>query len=501
MKKKYSLIVATLMLLLLRVTSTYGINSFNNVFVETNATSTTSQTPCEQFDILVILVNNTLQQVEALVAELPENDDQTTSLKDELGSASDEFDEAVSLGKEGFCETAINLLYEILEKLSEIASEALEQESSEDDDYEKTVRSIEFNEKIERAKELLSNIWEAVSQLQSSSINVNNVSSMLNLIQEKLELVEEAISGSNFEEAEELLSEIEELFEEANKMVKELNKPKTVKRASDFFNKTRDRVLKLETQIILILTQENASEKVLDSMGEAFQDVYNELEDIEELISLDNLENALEDFDDFFDELEHTYDILDDAVEEAGEKLEDLAELESWIDYLEDQITELETMGFNVTELWSTMEQINSDYTELKEKIEQGQFESLEEQIEQLEETMETLENKISKILDELEKQEEDKEKEEKDQQTMEDDAEKDKKEDDDDDEKSDKKEKEDEDEDENVDEDVDGDVDEDDEINGDKDEDDDAEKDDKKDKKVTNDNAGKIKNKERKDD
>ncbi len=501
MKKKYSLIVATIMLLLLRVTSTYGINSFSNVFVETNATSTISQTPCEQFNVLVILVNNTLQQVEALVAELPENDDHTTSLKDELGLASDEFDEAVSLAEEGSCETATSLLYEVLEKLGEIASEALEQESGEDEDYEKTVRIIEFNEKIERAQELLSNIWETVDQLQSSSINVNNISSLLNLIQEKLELVEEAISGFNFEDAEELLSEIDELFEEANKMVKELNKPKTVKRASDFFNKTRDRVLKLEDQIVLILTQENASEKVLESVSEAFQDVYNELEDIEELISLEDLENALEDFDDLFDELEDTYDILDDAVEEAGEKLEDLAELESWIDYLEDQITELETIGFNVTELWSTMEQINSDYTEIKEKIEQGQFESLEEQIEQLEEKMETLENKISKIIEELEEQEEDEEKEEKDQQTTEDDENEDEDEneiEDDDDKKGGKK---------------DGDEDEDDEINGDKDEgedegedededeDDDAKKDDKKDKKVTDDNAGKNKNRGRKDD
>lgn len=502
MKKKYSLIVATIMLLLLRVTTSYGAHPLRNVFVETNSSSISSQTPCREFSVLLSLVNNSLQHVEAIYAELPENDYHSKSIKDELYLASEEFDEAVDLGEEGFCENATSLLNDVLDKLSKIASEALEQESSKVDDYETTVRSIEFNEKIEREHELLSNVWEAVNQLASSSINVDNVSDVLNLIQEKLELAKGAILEPDFEEAEGLLSEIDELLEEANKMVKELNKPKEVKRALSFFNKTRNRVLKLENQITDILTQENASENVLETMCEAFQDVYDELEDIEGFISFNDMENAIEDFDDLFDELEDTYDILEDELGEAGEKLEDLSELEAWMEYLEDQITKLGTMGFNVTELWSMMEQIKNNYEELRENTEQGQFESLEERKEQLEEMMENLENKISKIIDELEDQEGDKEKEEKDKQTMEDDEDKDKKEDEDevDDDGSDKggkKGKGNED-------DEDEEIDEDNEVNGDKDEggkegedeDGDKDKDDKKDKKVTDDNLWKNKNK-----
>jgi chromosome segregation ATPase len=338
--------------------------------------------------------------VEAIVYNLPENSEKLDSLKDDLQSATETFNEAIQLNQTGFCGEASIMLSEALQELGEIASEALEHGAEDDDTYESAIEALEIKEKIERAYEILSTIRITVNQVEAMDLNVTLVVDLLSETENTLLLAKNASEANDFERVEDLLSEVEDLFDEAYDRLEEINRPKTFERVTNFLNTTKGRMGTLESRIMEILHQANASQDVLDLVGTAFQEVYVELEDIDQSIYIDDLDDILEDLDDLFDEIEDAYEILGEEVEEAGEYLEELVEYEALIDHLEKKLTELEDAGFNVTELSSILENAESIFRMLQESLEQGDFEGLDEQLDDLEELLEDIEDEVEDMMD-----------------------------------------------------------------------------------------------------
>ncbi|MHA2164181.1 MAG: hypothetical protein ACXABF_17355 [Candidatus Thorarchaeota archaeon] len=360
----------------------------------------TLQSPCELYEGLLLVVNNTKQEVEAIVYNLPENSEELDSLKDDLQSATETFNEAIQLNQTGFCMEASIMLSEALQELGEIASEALEHGAEDDDTYESAVEALEIKEKIERAYEILSSIRITVSQLEAMDLNVTLLVDLLSETEDTLLQAKNASEASDFEVGEDLLEEVEDLLEEAYDRLEEINRPKTFERVTNFLNTTKERMGTLESRIIEILNQANASQDVLDLVGTAFQEVYVELDDIDQSIYIDDLDDILEDLDDLFDEIEDAYEILGEEVDEAGDYLEELVEYEALIDHLEKKLTELDGAGFNVTGLSSMLEDAESIFRGVQESFEQGDFEELDEQLDYLDEVLDDIEDEVEDMMD-----------------------------------------------------------------------------------------------------
>jgi tetratricopeptide (TPR) repeat protein len=401
MDKKKCLMVTTLILLVFRATTTMGFSSPNQVLLGTGSAAVAAgQTPCELFDGLLLVVNDTKQEVEAIVYNLPENSEELDSLKEDLQSATETFNEAIQLNQTGFCEEASIMLSKALHELGEIASEALEHGAEDDDTYESAVEALEIKEKIERAYEILSTIRITVNQLEAMGLNVTLVVDLLSETEETLLQAKNASEANDFERGEDLLSDVEDLFDEAYDRLEEINRPKTFERVTNFLNTTKERMGTLESRIMEILNQANASQDVLDLVGTAFQEVYVELEDIDQSIYIDDLDDILEDLDDLFDEIEDAYEILGEEMEEAGEYLEELVEYEALIDHLEKKLTELDGAGFNVTVLSSMLENAESIFRGVQESFEQGDFEELDEQLDYLDEILDDIEDEVEDMMD-----------------------------------------------------------------------------------------------------
>jgi hypothetical protein len=401
MERKTGLMFATLMLLVFSAATKFGFGSpYQGLMGAGTAGVAAGQSPCELFDGLVRVVNNTRQQVEAIVDNLPEDSDDLESIREELRSASEDFDEAVQLGEAGYCEEASKMLSEILREYGEIASEALEHDHD-DDAYDDAVEAIELGEKIERAYHILSKMRSTVRRLEEKGLDVSPVASLLNETDDRLEEAKNATDGGDFERAMGLLSEVEELLDDAHEMVEEINRPETSERVASFLNGTRGRIGRLEDRIMGILIKANASQGLLDQVKAAFQGVYAELGSIEDSYHGDDLDDVLEDLDDLFDDLEDAYEILDDEMEDAGEALEELEEVDAWIDHLEGRVERLRDAGVDVGVLSKMLEEARNMSEAAQRSWELGDIEEFEDYIDGLEEMLDDIEDDISDLRDE----------------------------------------------------------------------------------------------------
>jgi hypothetical protein len=401
MQRKTGLMFATLMLLVFSAATKFGFGSpYQGLMGAGSAGVTAGQSPCELFDGLVRVVNNTRLQVEAIVDNLPEDFDDLESIREELSSASEDFDEAVQLGEAGHCEGASMMLSEVLREYGEIASEALEHDHGDDDAYEDAVEAIELGEKIERAYLILSKTRSTVRRLEDKGFDVSPVALLLNETEDRLVEAKNATESGDLERAMVLLSEVEGLLEDAHELMEEINRPETSERVASFLNGTRGRIGRLEERIMVILGQANASQGLLDQVGAAFQEVYAELGAIEGSFHGEDLDDVLEGLDDLFDELEDAYDLLDDDMEDAGEALEELEEVEAWIDHLEGRIERLRDAGIDVGVLSTMLEEARNMSEAAQRSWERGDIEEFEDYIDGLEELLDDIEDDISDLRD-----------------------------------------------------------------------------------------------------
>jgi hypothetical protein len=401
MERKTGLMFATMILLVFSAATKYGFGSpYQGLMGAGSAGITVGQSPCELFDGLVRVVNNTRLQVEAIVDNLPEDLDDLESIREELRSASEDFDEAVQLGEAGYCEKASMMLSEVLQEYGEIASEALEHDHEDDDAYEDAVEAIELGEKIERAYLILSKTRDTMRRLEDKGLDVSPVARLLNETEDRLVEAKNATEGGDLKRAVFLLSEVEELFDDAHELIEDINRPETSERVTDFLNRTRGRIGRLEDRIMGILSQANASQGLLDLVGAAFQEVYAELGAIEGSVYGEDLDDVLEELDDLFDELEDAYDILDDEMEDAGEALEDLEEVEAWINHLEGRVERLRDTGVDVGVLSTMLEEARNMSEAAQRSWERGDLEEFEDYIDDLEDLLDDIEDDISDLKD-----------------------------------------------------------------------------------------------------
>lgn len=401
-ERKTGLMFATLMILVFSVATKYGFGSpYQGLLGAGSAGVKAGQSPCELFDGLVRVVNNTRLQVEAIVEDLPEDLDDLESIREELRSASEDFDEAVQLGEAGYCEKASMMLSEVLQEYGEVASEALEHDHGDDDAYEDAVEAIELGEKIERAYLILSKTRDTVRRLEDKGLDVSPVVRLLNETEDRLVEAKNAIEGGDLERAVHLLSGVEELFDDAHELIEEINRPETSERVADFLSRTRERIGRLEGRIMGILSQANASQGLLDLVGAAFQEVYADLGAIEGSVHGDDLDDVLEGLDDLFDELEDAYDILDDEMENAGEALEELEEVEAWINHLEGRVARLSDAGVDVGVLSAMLEEARNMSKAVQRSWERGDLDEFEDYIDDLEDLLKGIEDDISDLMDE----------------------------------------------------------------------------------------------------
>ena len=401
MERKTGLMLATLILLVFSAATKYGFGSpYQGLMGAGSAGVTASQSPCELFKGLVRVVNNTRLQVEAIVDNLPEGLDDLESIREELRSASEDFDEAVQLGEAGYCEEASLMLSEVLQEYGEIASEALEHDHGDDGAYEDAVEAIELGEKIERAYFILSKTRDTMKRLEEKGLDVSPVASLLNETNDRLMQAKNATEGGDLERSMDLLSEIEELFDDAHELIEQINRPETSKRVTYFLNRTRGRIGRLEDRIMGILSQANASQGLLDLVGVAFQEVYAELGAIEGSVHGDDLDDVLDELDDLFDELEDAYDILDDEMEDAGEALEELEEVEAWINHLEGRVARLRDAVVDVGALSTMLEEARNMSEAAQRSWERGDLDEFEDYIDDLEDLLDDIEDDISDLKD-----------------------------------------------------------------------------------------------------
>jgi len=384
------LMVTTLLLLIFRATTVYGFGSPG-----LSGVVTAGQSPCELFDGLVLVVNNTKQHVETIVYALPEEWDDFGSLMEELRLASDVFDQAVYLREAGFCVEASVLLSEALHEYGEVASEAFEHDDEDDHIYENTIEAIELREKLDRADDIYSTLRATSDLLAEKGLDVTLLEDILNETAVRFLEVRNATEGNHFERADELLSEVEDLLDDAYDTIEIVNRPKTSERVSIFLNKTKARMGKLEDRIMELLRQTNASQDMILQAEMAFHEVNAELVDIELSIDILDLDDIFEDLDDIFDEIDDAYDILDEEIGDAGEILEEMDETEAWFDYLKSRITELDRAGYNVSELTSMLENAENMSTSIRHGWEQRNYEQLDDEVDELEDLLDELEDMI----------------------------------------------------------------------------------------------------------
>ena len=371
--RKTSLMALTLTLIMIGATNIKGFGSPYQALIRVgSAGAATSQSPCDLYDGLLLVVNNTRQLAEEVVHTLQGEGRDTESLMDKLNAASEAFDEAMSLREAGLCEEASALLSEALHEYGEVFSEALDFDSQDDDSYEEAVEAIEYGEKVERAYVILNNTWDIVHQLQAKGLDVTPIQDVLNQTDEKIWEAEAAIMGNDFELGEDLLLEVEELLDHAYELMEEVGRPKMTEKIESFLNKTRERVEKLETRITGILNQANVSQEVLDALKAEFQEVYEKFEAMNVTQEPEDLEEILEDLDDLFEEIEDTYEILEEEMNEVREYLEELEKYEAWIDYTEENIASLEEAGFNVSDYNSLLEEVKGQIELAQGNVDDG---------------------------------------------------------------------------------------------------------------------------------
>jgi len=275
-----------------------------------------------------------------------------------------------------------------------------DEKDDEEPEDEETEEKLGLFTAVDKAREHLEKLRSITSDLESLGIDVTWATDFLDQAEAALDSAEDELNQGNFKAAEELLEEARSLMGQATGKLQSLSSPKRKEKTEQFIVQTRNRVQKLEENMLRILSKYGVSEEDKQALMNEFGSI---------IASLDAVDVDEDDMDDVVDRLKNlvkeSHEIGRDREEfekDEREKLDDIGKLEAKLNRYRERIRELERLGYNTDELTGLFQEAEGLITEAMYKLGEGDKKSAEELLEDTEDLLETLDDMIDDVEDEM---------------------------------------------------------------------------------------------------
>lgn len=324
------------------------------------------------------------------------------AIRERLLEAEEAAEEAYKMYEEGRCQEAAAKVTEALRLFREsmkIAEELEEKEPDEEEFDEEVERVLELKDAIERLRMYLNKVNETCREFEEKGFDVSEVDSLIEKIAEHLLLATELLDERDIEEADDLISEIERTLKHAMELLHDLNEVNRIEKARKFLTETEDRLDRMEERVTNILGNLGVSGQVLEALSNVFEEAKMGIEEVKTLLETGDIEEAIDEFEEIFDETDEGLGLVEEFDEHRVEMLEYIERLEAKLGYLAEKVEALRREGFDVSELISHIMEADGLLEMAVENLESGDIKAAKILLEEAEDIVNELEEKVKRLL------------------------------------------------------------------------------------------------------
>ncbi len=358
---------------------------------------------CKLAHDLLELLHMSREKTGDIISEIMEDyPEYSDALYEKFMKAEEAAEEAYELYEEGKCQEAAAKATEALRLYGEsmkLAERLIEEEPDEDDFEEEVEKVLELKDAIERLRAYLIRVNETSRELEDKGFDVSAVDSLIEEAFKQLLLAEELLDERSVEEAYDLISEIERIIKHAMELLHNVNEVNRIEKARRFLTETEDRLELMEERVTNILGNLGVSGQVLEALSDVFEEARMGIEEVKALLETGDLESAIDEFEEIFDETEDGLELVEEFDEHRVEILEEIERLEAEIRYLAEKVEALRAEGFDVSELILHVKEAYGLLEIAVDNLESGDVKAANILIEEAEDIVEWLEDEVERLL------------------------------------------------------------------------------------------------------
>jgi DNA repair ATPase RecN len=327
--------------------------------------------------------------------------------------ATEAFDEAEALMGEAQTaydaedyETAVEKATDALNKYGDALERATPEEpDDDDDDDDETDDVLKTFAGYEKARERLEKLREIAGDLEGQGIDVSEVVAMLDEAALILDEMDTQLNLGDLDAAANMLGEANSLIGNSMGKLTSLSNSKKKEKIEQFIERTRERIIRLETKLNRILAKYGVSGEDSNAIVEEFNALRAILDGVD--IDEDDLKDVIDQLKDVVKDSKKVGKDKEDLDEEVIEKVNDIADNEDKLNRYRERIGELAEQGVETGELSALLAQVEGLLAEAQAEVEAeaGNKEAAEEILEEAEDLLDDLDD----MIDDMEEDEEDK--------------------------------------------------------------------------------------------
>ncbi|MCK4703058.1 hypothetical protein KAT55_06855 [Candidatus Bathyarchaeota archaeon] len=325
--------------------------------------------------------------------------------------ATEAFDEAEALMVEAQTaydaedyETAVEKATDALNKYGDALERATPEEPDDDDDDDETDDVLKTFAGYEKARERLEKLREIADDLEGQGIDVSEVVAMLDEAALILDEMDTQLNLGDLDAAANMLGEANSLIGNSMGKLTSLGNSKKKEKIEQFIERTRERIIRLETKLNRILAKYGVSEEDSNAIDEEFNVLRAILDGVD--IDKDDLKDVIDQLKDVVKDSKKVGKDKEDLDEEVIETVNDIADNEDKLNRYRERIGELAEQGVETGELSALLAQVEGLLAEAQAEVEAGNKEAAEEILEEAEDLLDELDDMIDDLEEDNEEDE-----------------------------------------------------------------------------------------------